>query len=207
MSKVPSRLAKLAVGFSLAMSLTACVAIPEFDLSRNNTDQPDFEPVMRWDHRPEAGEWSRTAFAALDTHASALPDLVPEDIEEWCPDYAEAPEEDREAFWVGLMSALARHESTWNPNAVGGGGQWFGLVQISPATARHYGCAATSGSALTDGAANVSCALRIWSQTVPRDGVVAAGRGGVAADWGPFVQAEKREEMRAWISSQPYCQG
>lgn len=163
--------------------------------------------VMRWDHRPEAGEWTRTAFAALDTHAAVLPALVPADIEQWCPGYPEASEAEREMFWTGLLSALARHESTWNPQAVGGGGRWHGLVQISPATARHYGCQATSGSALQNGSANISCALRIWAQTVPRDGVVAAGRGGVAADWGPFVQSEKREEMRQWISSQPYCAG
>lgn len=156
---------------------------------------------------PEAGQWTRTALEALETHASVLPTLVPEDIAEWCPAYAENTEAEREMFWVGLLSALARHESTWNPEAVGGGGRWFGLVQISPATARHYGCGATNGSALTNGAANISCALRIWARTVPRDGVVAAGRGGVAADWGPFVQANKREEMRAWIRQQPYCAG
>jgi hypothetical protein len=107
------------------------------------------------------------------------------------------------------MSALARHESTWNPQAVGGDGRWFGLVQISPATARQYGCAAQSGTELLDGGANVSCALRIWAATVPRDGVVAEGQGGVAADWGPLhaSQSDKREEMRAWVSQQPYCEG
>ncbi len=160
---------------------------------------------MRWDHRPEATNWTSTAFAALDTHAAVLPTIVPDDIAQWCPAYPEAPEENREAFWIGLVSALARHESTWNPEAIGGGGRWFGLVQISPATARGYGCQATSGQALLNGSDNISCALRIWSTTVERDGVVAAGRGGVAADWGPFVQASKREEMRAWISAQPYC--
>lgn len=201
------RLARLAAGFFAVVVLSSCVALPDLNLSRNRADASDLVPVMRWDHRPEAGEWTRSAFAALDTHAAALTATVPGDIAEWCPAYPEADEADREAFWVGLMSALARHESTWNPEAVGGGGQWFGLVQISPATARHYGCAATSGQALTDGAANVSCALRIWSRTVTRDGVVAAGRGGVAADWGPFTNGERREEMRAWISAQPYCRG
>ncbi len=161
--------------------------------------------VMRWDHRPEAANWTTTAFAALETHAAVLPTIVPADIAQWCPAYETASETDREAFWVGLMSALARHESTWNPEAVGGGGRWFGLVQISPATARSYSCDATSGSALTNGAANISCAMRIWATTVARDGVVSAGRGGVAADWGPMVQSSKREEMRSWISQQPYC--
>ncbi|ABD54785.1 transglycosylase SLT domain-containing protein [Jannaschia sp. CCS1] len=180
--------------------LSACSALPF-----GQSSAPVDDPVMRWDHRPEATNWTAMAFTALDTHAAVLPEIVPTDIAQWCPAYEDAPHEDREAFWTGLMSALARHESTWNPQAVGGGGRWFGLVQISPATARYYGCEATSGQALLNGAANISCAMRIWAETVPRDGVVAAGRGGVAADWGPFVQAPKREEMRQWISSQPYC--
>ncbi len=194
------------MGAAAILSLSSCAALTDIEFPGFGANEPEAEVVMRWDHRPEAGEWTRTAFAALDTHAAILPTLVPEDIEAWCPAYAEAPQDDREAFWIGLMSALARHESTWNPEAVGGGGRWFGLVQISPATARHYGCQATSGQALLDGSANIACALRIWARTVPRDGVVAQGRGGVAADWGPFVQTPKREEMRAWISSQPYCQ-
>ena len=88
---------------------------------------------------------------------------------------------------------------------MGGDGRWFGLVQISPATARGYGCDARSGEALKDGSANLSCAIRIWAETVPRDGVVSAGGGGIAADWGPMVQTRKREDMRAWVRQQDYC--
>jgi len=90
---------------------------------------------------------------------------------------------------------------------VGGGGRWFGLVQIAPATARGYGCAASSGSMLKDGKANLSCAIRIMARTVSRDGVVSAGMRGVAADWGPFHSSAKRADMRAWVSTQPYCKG
>ncbi len=199
--------AALMAAFAL-LSLPACATLADLNLPGFGRDAPDIQRddvAMRWDHRPEAGEWTRTAFAALETHAAVLPTLVPGDIAEWCPAYPDATQTERQLFWTGLLSALARHESTWNPEAIGGGGRWHGLVQISPATARHYGCQATSGAALRDGSANISCALRIWAQTVPRDGVVAAGRGGVAADWGPFVQANKREEMRDWISAQPYC--
>ena len=195
---------RVAMSLALVLGLSAC-NLSNFALPGMASEPPEEDIVMRWDHRPEAMSWTATAFAALDTHASVLPTIVPDDIAQWCPAYPDAPEADREAFWAGLMSALARHESTWNPEAVGGGGRWFGLVQISPATARHYGCQAGSGQALLDGSANISCAMRIWAETVPRDGVVAAGRGGVAADWGPFVQSQKREEMRQWISTQPYC--
>jgi len=144
--------------------------------------------------------------AAMGAQGAPLTALVPGDIKTWCPGYRRAPLQDRQAFWVGLLSTLAKYESTWNPQAVGGRSQWFGLVQIAPATARYFGCAVGSGAALKDGSANLSCAIRILAKTVPRDGVVAAGGKGAAADWAPFHNAAKRADMAAWTRAQSYCQ-
>ncbi len=161
---------------------------------------------MRWDHRPEGQVWTQAALTALENHGSALPELVPADIEAFCPGYESASLEERRLFWTGLLSALAKHESTWRPEAAGGGGRWIGLLQISPGTAQAYGCKAQNAAALKNGAANLSCGIRIMSRTVKRDGVVGAeGRGGIAADWGPFTREAKRAEMAAWTRSQPYC--
>ena len=168
---------------------------------------PVSEQAMRWDHVPEADNWTEATVAALDSHGQNLVATMPADIDAWCPAYETADEEGRKAFWTGLLSTLAKHESTWNERAVGGGGLWFGLVQIAPATARNYGCAAGSGEALKDGEAHLSCAVRIMNVTVPRDGVVSAGMRGVAADWGPCLSASTREDMRAWMRSQPFCAG
>ncbi len=162
-------------------------------------------PIMQWDHRAEATQWTEATMEALRNEGAPLLSEIPQDISTWCPGYATASEDDRAAFWAGLFSALARHESTWNPAAVGGGGRWFGLVQIAPATARGHGCDASSGSALQDGTANLECAVRIATSAVMRDGVVATGRGGLAADWGPFTNSEKRAQMARWVSSQSYC--
>jgi hypothetical protein len=168
---------------------------------------PEALPVMQWDHLPQGKAWTETTLAALEGEGAELLSHVPGDIGTWCPAYVAADTEERAYFWTGLLSALARFESTWNPQAVGGDGRWFGLVQISPATARLYGCEADSAAELKDGSANLACAVQIASETVLRDGVVAANRGGFAADWGPFTSAEKRAAMAAWVSSQSYCQG
>ena len=169
---------------------------------------PEALPEMAWAHKGAQGEqWTEATLAALQTEGAELLSTVPADIQTWCPHYVQAEPRERAAFWAGLLSALARFESTWNPQAVGGGGQWFGLVQISPATARGYGCDADSAAELTDGSANLACAVEIASETVTRDGVVAAGGGGFAADWGPFASAQKRAEMAEWVSSQDYCTG
>lgn len=169
----------------------------------------DIIPKTRWDHRSEASAWTRAALSALKAHGAPLVRTVPEDIAQWCPGYASAPAPVRRAFWVGFLSALAKHESTWKPEAVGGGGRWYGLLQILPATARGYDCRARSGSDLQKGAANLSCAIRIMARTVPRDGVIHASSPrwrGVAADWGPMRSPIKRQDMANWLRSQDYCQ-
>lgn len=177
-------------------SLSACVTTaPEADATAAAV------PTMRWDFRPDAGTWTQGTLNALESHGAALPAMIPADIAEWCPDYANKTEEERAAFWAGLFSALAKHESTWRPEAVGGGGSWFGLVQISPSTARAYGCAATTGSALKNPVANLSCGVRIAAAQVTKRGSVNTGM----RDWGPFHSSSKRAEMAAWTRSQPYC--
>lgn len=164
-------------------------------------------PQTRWMHKKGHAKWTRGALQALSGHAAALPAMVPRDISDWCPFYPAAPIQDRRAFWVGFMSALAKYESTYRADAVGGGGKWYGLLQILPATARGYKCRVGSGAALKDGAANLSCAARIMAVTVPRDGVIyGTGGKGVAADWGPMRSRAKRADMAKWLRGQAYCQ-
>ena len=164
-------------------------------------------PEARWDGIDGSRSWSVAVLRGLRAQADKLPDLVPKDIANYCPGYPTAGRAQREAFWVGLISALAWHESTHRPWAVGGGGQWYGLVQIYPPTARHYQCKARSGAALKDPEDNLSCALRIMAVTVVRDNVISRGMRGVAADWGPFHSRRKREDIMAWTRSQSYCTG
>ena len=168
--------------------------------------RPNFVPQTRWGKGTQARLWTRAAMSAVATHG--LDSVVPRDIESWCPGYAENSPTLRRAFWVGMMSALSKHESTMNPKAVGGGGLWWGLLQILPATARGYGCRATTGPALQNGADNLACAARIMAVTVRRDRAVALNDGrwrGVAADWGPMSNRSKIAEMSSWTRKQDYC--
>ena len=167
-------------------------------------------PTLHWDQQrsgmvaPADPAWGIALITAIRANEDLLM-TVPEDIEPWCPAYGAAGLDQRAAFWAGLMSVLAWYESTHNPRAIGGGGRWFGLVQIAPATARHRGCAVGSGEALLDGVANLRCGVRIMAQNVLRDGVVSRDMRGVAAEWGPFYSRPRREAMREWVSAQDYC--
>lgn len=197
------------VGVALAfLAVTGCsgsTPLQDQDLSARQTPLP----VMRWDHRPEAQEWTQATLDAVNGHGVALIQTVPRDIQAFCPAYPNATDQDRAAFWSGLMSALAKHESTWKPEASGGGGKWIGLTQIAPATARGYDCKAQNTAALKDGAANLSCAVRIAAFQVSRDDALVSSENGdwrgMARDWAPFTTTSKRQDMAAWTRVQPYC--
>ncbi len=167
-----------------------------------------FLPRTRWAHKPGSDLWTRSAMVSVSSYGDGLDSLIPRDIDAWCPAYRQNNAEDRRAFWVGMMSALAKHESTYNPRAVGGPDLWYGLLQIYPPTARGYGCRARTGEALKNPTENLSCAARIMNVTVARDNAIALHDGrwrGVAADWGPMSNRRKIPEMSAWTRAQDYC--
>jgi len=187
-------------GLFATASLLGCVATPKAE------EMSLVAPPMQWDHHPEGQEWTESTLVALSTKDPVLSERVPADIETWCPGYADATVEERRAFWAGLLSAVARYESTWNETASGGGGRWIGLMQISPRSAANYGCEATSVGALKDGEANLECAVEIMSEQVAKDGLVAGGGNrGIGRDWAPLRSSEKRSAMASWTSQQPYC--
>lgn len=163
------------------------------------TDMPTTEamPVMAWDHRPEATDWTEATLEALKAEGAVLASTVPMDVAAFCPTYAEATPDERRAFWAGLFSAIAKFESTWNPQATGGGGRYFGLLQISPTTADYVGC---DGN-LHDGVDNLQCAVKIAA----KDADVGEPVARITRAWGPMHSADKRSQVAAFTRAQSYC--
>lgn len=178
------------------------------DLSGRPAARDNQLPRARWEYRRDGALWTRVVLGAVETHGAALLDVVPKDIADWCPAYAENGPEARAAFWVGFVSTLARYESTWNPRAVGGAGRWFGLLQIYPPTAEFRDCRVQTGQALKSGPDNLNCAVRIMAITVPRDQAISTKDSrwrGVAADWGPIRNDWTRRDMQRYTKRQVYC--
>ena len=191
----------------LGVLVLACLASPALGELRPEPRDGDV-PRARWEHRADGPLWSRVALAAVETHGAALLDVVPEDIADWCPAYAANGPEDRAAFWVALLSTVSRYESTWRPAAVGGGGRWFGLMQIYPPTAEFRDCRVQTGEGLKSGPDNLNCAVRIMAITVPRDAAISTKKDrwqGVAADWGPLRTDWMRRDMQRYTKRQPFC--
>ena len=182
--------------------------LPNLPKSLSFAAEASPKPAMRWDHRGEGTAWTANTLAAVAANDRVLASRVPSDIATWCPGYGAASIEDRRAFWVAMLSAVAKYESSWNPKAAGGGGKYIGIMQISPKTAAQHGCGARSSNGLKDGSANLACAVKIAASAVARDGAVAgAGRSGLGRDWMPFRKSNSRAEMAAWVSKQSYCKG
>ncbi len=164
-------------------------------------------PTMRWGNRSGSDAWTKAALKALDAEGVTLLSTVPSDVKSFCPGYASLTREDRKHFWAGLLSSVAKHESGYNPGAKGGGGRYLGLMQISPATARHYSC----GGSMLDGSSNMACAVKIAAKNVSRDGAIVSGQGkgwrGVARDWMPLRSSSKRADIADWTKQQSYCNG
>lgn len=198
---MPTRASRLA----LPLALTTLMAAACQPMAAPPPEAPEI--VTRWDHRAEAEDWNLAAMRALQTYGAEMLDLDPRDAAEFCPGYAEADSEARAAFWVAFMSGLARYESNFRPEAAGAGGRYRGLLQILPATARFHGCEMTSDRGLFDGATNLACAVRIATRAVLRDGVIATGRGGMAADWPPLRNPRKRAEIAEFTRAVPACNG
>ena len=161
--------------------------------------KPPEPSALSWDHLPEAPAWRQATKDALRTEGSALLAAEPRDVARYCPLYPEGDAATRAAFWTGLMAAVAKYESSWNPRAMGPGRRYHGLMQIAPATARGAGCDAGK---LLDGAENLGCAVRIAARRASAPEVA-----GVMRDWGPMQKRDVQRAIAAHLSAEPYCRG
>lgn len=152
-------------------------------------DEDDIEDMdARWDgHNKRAEAWTLATARAVDQLGDALLTKIPGDIEYYCPKFSKLDREDRIAFWVHLISAMAEKESDFdedqkykekfndssNTNVVS-----RGLLQLSKEAANLYGCQIEVGSELETGARNLRCGVRILNRWIERDGVIKGGEKG-----------------------------
>jgi hypothetical protein len=135
-----------------------------------------------WAGSNKDGSWTRQAERAVT--AAALPRLTPADIGFFCPRYPALAKQERQKFWVGLLSAMAKPESNFQPQRSyrekfadrrGEPVISRGLLQISieSANQKRYSCAIPYPAKLHDPATNLHCGAKILARWVSTDGVIA----------------------------------
>lgn len=180
---------------------------------------PAPHPAADWDWRPDGRVWTDMAHVALVDLGSGLLSTTPRDIADYCPSYERLNDEQRRAFWVYLLSRLARFESSHDPavrftesfnDSQGNPVISRGLLQISKESANGYGCRIADAAELHNPEVNIRCGVRILNRWVAeRDGVIAARTDGqwlgAARYWSPFRNDSRRAQIASATASQSYC--
>lgn len=68
----------------LGLSLLVSCSEEEVD---GTSDAVEELPDMRWSHVPQHEAWDDAAILALTEHGAPLVEMVPADIDKWCPAY------------------------------------------------------------------------------------------------------------------------
>lgn len=176
-----------------------------------------------WDAIVARGpEYTGYTVEALSTHAPALTAHVPSDVQTFCPTYEFMDSTGRTAFWVALISAVAKYESGFNSNArysesfsdsSGRGVVSRGLLQLSLESVKYYGCDITTESELHDANKNLSCGVRILNKLVMQSNSISTEAlpnsrsrwAGAARYWSVLRPGHKLAEIRRAMLSLAIC--
>ena len=181
-------------------------------------EQPPSEDYAAWSFVNRDGSWTQVTERAVA--ATSLSDQSPKDIQTFCPRYPTLEPDFRVMFWAGLLSAMAKFESNFNPETIfveelrdGNGDRVIsrGLLQLSIESAkqRRYGCKIAAAKDLHDPALNLSCGARILATWVEADGAVASVNGettGGARYWSVLrASSRNREKVGAITRQFSFC--
>lgn len=175
--------------------------------------------VADWDDKPDGRAWTKIAIRGIERFGVAL--LTGEDVGDastYCPRYKRLDLQERGRFWVKLISAMAKKESSFkeglnytesfndntNTRVVS-----RGLLQISRESAKSYGCKIEAGVDLLQADFNLPCGIKILNRWVARDsrigsGKIEAWRGG-ARYWSVLRNGPSKEIIVKSVSELSFC--
>lgn len=164
---------------------------------------------------------SWTSGAEKAVAASSLASRNPTDVSDFCPHYSALSTDQKNKFWVGLLSAIARPESNYKPETTytedfndSSGKKVIsrGLLQISIESANQklYSCGIKKSEDLQDPTINLQCGVKILDAWVRKDNVIASyikgqPRGG-GRYWSTLRQSKGHlPELKGNTTSLPFC--
>lgn len=178
-----------------------------------------FGRKIHWDWRKENPTFYFIADDLMSIHGQELLEIVPRDIDNYCPAYRNLNAEGRQLFWVMLLSAIARHESSHNPacfyqeqikNKYGEKVISRGLLQISYLSSKRYLPTISSDDDLHVAHTNLLCGIEILKTWVLTDKVISSRVNrkwyGAARYWSVLRANAKHQEIQGWLQSLEYTE-
>lgn len=148
------------------------------------------DAVPMWEAKVSGSrDWSNHLYSELDRLGQDLLDVIPADAATFCPNYKNLTYNERKKYWIYMISAMTRFESSFKTNTTytedftDSSGKKVvsrGLLQISIESANGYDCELSNAQDLHNPLKNLSCGVRILDRWVGRDGRIA---GKVDAKW------------------------
>ena len=159
----------------------------------SSTPIPSVALAPLWDAQAADGaSWTAHLSTSMETLGTSLLTVNPADGATFCPQYANLSTAQRKAFWIYLISAMAKFESNFKPSMTftesfkNADGEYVvsrGLLQLSVEDGAIYGCGFTSSDSVYDPDLNLDCSVRILNYWMKKDARIAgqvngAWRGG-----------------------------
>ncbi len=171
-----------------------------------------------WSVNDSGRQWTNTAEDTIKQ--TNLYRQVPDDIMNFCPTYPKLSQIHRIQFWVGLLSAIVKHESQFNTHLTyterffdGHGNAVIsrGLAQLSieSANQKRYSCDIKNEMELHDAKNNIECAIKILDYWVNQDQVISGKLSthlGGARYWSVLRKGRSElEQIKVFTQSMPMC--
>ena len=138
------------------------------------------EDYAAWKLVNKDAEWTR--ISKITVKHTNLINLIPKDIDKFCPNYQNLNSDEKAKFWVGLISIVTKPESNFDPRQTYTEKTIFdkngknvvsrGLLQISQESANAYGCNIQQEKDLHKPEINLNCGAKILSKLVTKDQVI-----------------------------------
>ncbi len=186
----------------------------------HSTDYAVEFPAL-WDGKhPDSLRWTRATVLAIEEHGEDMLTSMPSDIDSYCPRFRGLQRQEKIAFWVHLISAIAQKESGMDPTKEYREGfenskqervMSRGLLQLSLESANHpkYGCGFASEAEIEDPIKNLTCGVRILNHWMRMEPVISRGTEkewyGASKYWGVLRTSETRSFISTKTSELPIC--
>lgn len=177
--------------------------------------------IPLWENHTSQGKnWTEFMHRELDQSGKNLLDVIPGDQNLFCPNYSNLSLQQRKAYWVFMVSSMARFESNFKPamsytegfnDSQGQPVISRGLLQLSIESGNAYGCQFKSAQEVHDPLKNLRCGIKILDRWLSRDGRIAGKvsgqwRGG-ARYWSVLREGDKTsyKSILSWSQNLSIC--